>query len=261
VLADCHTHLDQYPPQETSAILERARAAGVTMVAAAGGTVESSRACVALAREHPMVLAGVGIHPMDITGPVDDSSYCQLRELASSKKVVMISEVGLDFQEARSPRPLQDQVFRAQIRLARELGLPIVFHTREADEATLQVLREEAAWQVGGAWHYFQGSEAQARETLELGFSISLAKPLLRLPHLQQVATRLPLEGIVLETDAYPQPWKRKRANWTEPKDVRAVAERLAQLRGISLEEVAAATTTNLRRMLRDRWVGQQAHV
>ena len=253
MLADCHTHLDQYAAEEIPAILERAQAAGVGLVIAAGSTLDSSRACVALAQQHPIVYAGVGMHPMDLSGPVDETTYAELARLASPAscgKVMVISEVGLDYMEGCPPRQLQEQVFRAHIRLALELELPIVFHTREAAEDTLRLLREEGAQRVGGAWHYFQGEETLAQEAMDMGFFISLAKPLLRLPQLQEVASRLPLDRIVLETDAYPQPWKRRRTNWTEPKDVRAVAEKLAELRGISLEEVASATTANLSRML-----------
>lgn len=148
---------------------------------------------------------------------------------------------------------MQHQAFRRQIALAREVGLPIVFHSREAHADTLRLLREEHAEDVGAVMHYFQGDEATAREAIASGFLISLARPLLRLPHLQEVAARLPLGHIVLETDAAPQPWKKHRRNWTEPYHVRLVAEKLAELQGVSLEEVARVTSANLLRLLRRR--------
>ena len=143
------------------------------------------------------------------------------------------------------------------MRLARDLRLPVIFHSRglpnvpETHREVLRVLREERGWEVGGAMHYFQGDAAVAAECLDLGFHVSLAKPLLRLPHLQEVAAVLPLDGIVLETDSYPQPFKGKRERWTEPKDVREVAAKLAELKGTTLEEVAAATCDNLLRLYR----------
>lgn len=253
MLADCHTHIDQYPPDELEGLVARAHEAGVNAIIVAGTTVASSARCVALAQRSSTLFAGVGIHPTEVQAPVDEACYAQLRELArSSPRVVAVSEVGLDFGPESPELALQYQAFREQVRLARELRLPIIFHSREpsgqpeAHMETLRVLREERAWEVGGVMHYFQADEATARECLDLGFFISLAKPLLRLPHLQELAAGLPLESIVLETDSYPQPFKARRASWTEPKDVRLVAERLAALKGISLEEVAQATTANL---------------
>ena len=134
---------------------------------------------------------------------------------------------------------------RPQIRLARELRKPIVFHSREAHEETLRVLREERAYEVGAVMHYFQGDLRTAQQAIDLGFYISLARPLLRLPHLQQVAAELPLEHVVLETDAAPQPFKAKRGNWTEPRHLKDIAIKLAELQGRTVEEVEAITTGN----------------
>ncbi len=249
---DSHTHLSDYPPEEVGGVLERARNADVRTVVAAGTGLESSRASVALARAHEGVYAGVGLHPMDLKGPVDDATYAALAGLARSHpKVVCISEVGLDFLPTSPPPEVQDQAFREQIRLALELRLPIIFHSRESHPEVLRTLREEGAGKAGGAMHYFQADLATAREAMEMGFFISLARPLLRLPELQEVARQLPLESIVLETDSAPQPWKKYRKNWTEPHHVRVVAEKLAELKAVTLEEVASATTANLRRLLR----------
>ena len=169
----------------------------------------------------------------------------------SSSKVVCISEVGLDYLPASPDHDTQDQVFRQHIRLARSLKLPVIFHSRESHPAVFKVLREENADEVGGAMHYFQGDEATAREAINCGFYISLARPLIRLPALQEVAKIIPLENIVLETDAAPQPFKKYRTNWTEPRHVQSVAQTLAEIKRIPVEEVARATTGNLARMLR----------
>jgi TatD DNase family protein len=245
-LIDCHSHLDSFSDEEVGQILDRAHEVGVGAVITAGTTLESSARAVQLATTFPAIFTGVGVHPMDLTGPIDNEAYGTLRDLAtSSGAVVTISEIGLDFMEGMPDRAVQYQAFREQIRLARELALPIVFHSREAHPETLKVLREERAYSVSGAMHYFQGDLATARQALDLGFYISLARPLLRLPELQEVAKLLPLESIVIETDAAPQPFKSKRESWTEPRHCRDIAEKLAELRSAPIEQIEEATTHN----------------
>ena len=261
MLIDCHVHLDTYSDQEVSDVLDRGTSAGVEHVVSAGTTLASSRRSIELSSLFAGLFSGVGIHPMDIHGPVDQSTYEELLGLArSSDKVVAISEIGLDYIEGAPERATQFQAFREQIRLARELALPIVFHSREAHEDVLRVLREERAYEVGGAMHYFQADEATAKAAIDLGFYISLARPLLRLPRLQALAARLPLEHIVLETDAAPQPFKAKRENWTEPRHVRDIAEKLASLQGRPFQEVEHATTRNAVKMLGTRWQAATGH-
>jgi len=263
MLADCHTHLDQYPHADLEQVVARARNAEVTAIIVAGTTISSSARCVALAQENPALFAGVGIHPTEVQAPVDEICYLWLKQLArSSPRVVAISEVGLDFGPDAPELALQYQAFREQVRLAREVRLPIIFHSREpvgrpeAHLETLRILREERAWEVGGVMHYFQTDNAIAWKCLDLGFFISLAKPLLRIPQLQALAKELPLENIILETDSYPQFFKVKRSSWTEPKDARLVAQQLAKLKGIELEEVAQVTNANLLSM----YTGSGAH-
>ena len=251
LLGDCHTHLDQYAPAELPGILERAGEAGVGFAVCAGTTLESTRACVELSSRYGPLYAGVGIHPMEAHRLIDEETLDELERLATgSSKVVCVSEIGLDFLPTSPDHEVQFQVFREQIRLARRLKLPIIFHSRESHPEVLRILREERAGDVGGAMHYFQSDEATARAAIDCGFFISLARPLLRLPELQEVARSLPLEHIVLETDAAPQPFKKHRTNWTEPRHVHAVAQCLAEVKGITLDEVAAITTRNLTGLL-----------
>ena len=243
MLIDCHAHLDAFSDAEVSPILERARLAGVAIVVTACTTLESSLRSARLSSRFEALFSGVGIHPMDLDGPVDDSTCERLAQTANStSKVLVISEIGLDFMEGMPDRAIQYQAFRQQIRLARELRLPVVFHSREADDETLRVLREEQAYQVGGIMHYFQGDMDTARRAMDLGFYISLARPLLRLPNLQAVAA--------------PQPFKSKRGNWTEPRHVREVAGKLAELQDRSVEEVEAATSESFLSLIESRrWV------
>jgi TatD DNase family protein len=251
LLGDAHTHLDQYAPEEIPGIVERARQAGLGFIICAGTTLESTAACVELSRQYDVFYAGVGIHPMEAHAPVDQATYERLETLArENPRVVCISEVGLDYLPESPDHQVQDQVFRQHIRLARSLKLPIIFHSRESHADVFRVLREEQAGEVGGAMHYFQGDEATAREAIDCGFFISLARPLLRLPELQEVARVIPLDNIVLETDAYPQPFKKYRHNWTEPRHVLEVAQKLAEIKNTTLEEVAGITTRNLAGLL-----------
>ena len=249
-LVDTHTHLDSFSDAEVSSILARARRVGVGAVISAGTTENTSRRAVELTSAFPDMFAGVGVHPMDLEGPIDDPAYARLHDMASSTgRVVVVSEIGLDFMEGMPDRAVQYQAFRRQIELARDLRLPIVFHSREAHSETLRVLREERAYEVGGTMHYFQADARTAEEAIDLGFLISLARPLLRLPHLQEVAASLPLEHVVLETDAAPQPFKARRENWTEPRHLRDVAQKLADLQRRDVREIEEATTQNVLRL------------
>ena len=251
-LADAHTHLDQYGPEEIPGILDRADAAGLKFIVCAGTTLESTRDCIRMTEEHDLFFAGVGIHPMNAHNPIDDDTYAQLEDLAKNNpKVVCISEIGLDFLPESPDHEVQYQVLREQVRLARSLALPVIFHSRESHPEVFRTLREERADEVGGVMHYFQGDEPTARAAIDCGFFISLARPLTRLPELQEVAKVIPLENIVLETDAYPQPFKKYRHNWTEPRHVLEVAQQLADLKGVPLSEVSRVTTRNLARLLR----------
>ena len=216
MFVDCHTHLEQHSRDELPAILDRALQVGVSAIIIAGTTVESSRQAVLLAHKYHALLAGVGVHPMDLNGHLSQTDLDTLNELADDPKTVVMSEIGLDHMRGAPDHQIQEDAFRSQINIALEKRLPIVYHTRAATAYTLRLLKEERAFVVGGAAHYFQGDWDDACQVLDMGFYISLAKPLLRLPDLQEVAKRLPLNRIVLETDAYPQKFKRHRENWTE---------------------------------------------
>ncbi len=254
---DSHTHLDQYQPDEIPGILDRARRAGITAIISAGVTLDSSQQSVALAHEyHGVVWAGVGVHPMEPAIDLSDGDVNRLRELAAGPEVVCLSEVGLDYQAGMPDRRVQDHGLRLQLRIAVDTSLPVVFHNRDAGLEPLRVLDEEVQGRVPVVAHYFQGPLDYARECLDRGIMLSLAKPLLRLPDLQEIVRDIvPLERIVLETDAYPQPFKRKRANWTEPWQVTQVAAKVAELKSISIQEVAEVTSANVERVLGRRLV------
>lgn len=274
---DIHTHIDQHEPDELPGIVERARSAGVGAIIAAGVTVASSERCVRIAHEHAAVFAGVGVHPEDMTGELTSDDLDRLRRLAADQRVVVMSETGLDHTPPESFRPapgtdwkpstgpewheIQERAFRAQVTIAREQGLAVVFHNRLATEDTLRVLKEERVVETGGAAHYFQGGWEYAKALLDLGLHISLAKPLLRSPELQETVRKAPLDRIVLETDSYPQPYKPVRAKWTEPRDAPLIAAKVAELHRVAVEEVRESTTRNALRLMGRRGVPVSAAV
>ena len=246
MLIDIHTHIQQHDPSEVPGMLQRAEEVGVSTIIAAGTTIDDSRKAIRLAETYSNVYAGVGIHPSDLEAPISPEDIATLDSMASHERVVTVmSEIGIDHMPNSPDHRWQEEAFAAQIEIAKSRNLPVVFHVREhlddlscfeARASALAILADQDAGQLGGAAHYFQGDYDYAQKVLDLGLKISFAKPLLRSKELQDVARRVPIDSIVLETDAYPQPFKKNRAKWTEPKDVRLVAEFLAQIRGISLD-------------------------
>ena len=256
MLVDSHTHLEQYPDYELDGILARSRDARVQAIFLAGTTVLDSQRTAHLASRYDNLFAGVGIHPTEVLSGWTPHTLGELEAiLTKASRVLAISEIGLDFTVSPDSFPSQYSAFRQQIELARKVDLPIIFHSREDSSSegkhdeTLRLLREERAWEVGGVMHYFQAYRHVADQCLDLGFYISFGKPLLRLDSLQETAREIPLDSIVLETDSYPQPFKSRRELWTEPKDVLEVAIKLADIRRITVEEVAHTTTQNMLRL------------
>lgn len=252
MFCDSHCHLDQFPDADLEGIVQRASASGVGLIVTVGTTLASSRRALQLADRFDVIYAGVGLHPQDLVAPMNEWDTQTLKELAlSTARVVCISETGLDFQAASPNREWQIEAFRRHIRLARELKMPIDFHARDAYEEILPIMKEEKAEEAGAIWHYFQGDSMKAMEALDMGFYLSLAKPLLRMPELEEVTKGIPIDRIVLETDSYPQPFKKNPIRRTEPSHVVQVAEKVAQIKGLTLAAVAEVTTANLRRALR----------
>lgn len=252
-LVDGHTHVDQFDAPDLEPLLERARRANVGLIIAAGTTVPSCQRVVELAQTHSLIRAGIGLHPADLSAPLDDRTAEFLRGLAMEPGVVEWSECGLDYMPDSPDKTMQQTALRIQIRIARDLGLPLVTHSREADDDTVRILREEHAEDVGGAWHYFGGSMYLAECAIDLGFYVSLAKPLLREEPLQEVAAHLPMDNVVIETDSYPQPFKKNWLRRTEPWHLPQVAEKLAEIQGLDIETVAEMTTANYLRMLKGK--------
>ncbi|MBE0465618.1 MAG: TatD family hydrolase [Candidatus Desulforudis sp.] len=246
-LVDTHAHLDHIRfAEDRKQVLDRARDAGVGLIVTVADDLESARAAVNLADENPSVFAAVGVHPHDAAGAAP-GYLAEVRRLALRPRVVAVGEIGLDYHYDFSPRPVQREVFAAQLDLAAEVGLPVVVHSRQATADTFALLRE-ARW-TGAVMHCFGGDWEAARSFLELGCYISLAGVVTfkGAAALCEVARKVPEDRLLLETDApYLAPAPR-RGHRNEPGYLYHTAAFVAGLRGVSLERLAEITTANAR--------------
>jgi TatD DNase family protein len=256
VLTDTHAHLD-YPEFQSDfpSVLARAEAAGVKRLISIGTGLDSSRAVAALAEKFPQVWAGAGVHPNHVPDERPDFIPV-LREIAQQPRIVAIGETGLDYfrlkKDDTAGRAAQAAAFRAQLDLAAELGKPIVIHEREAWDDTLAILREYTG-RVRAVFHCFGKSPAHAAEVLALGHLVSFTGIVTfkNAPDAQASAAAVPLDSFMVETDCpylAPVPHRGKKC---EPAFVRHTAEHIAALRGISLEELSAATEATAERFFK----------
>ncbi len=252
ILVDSHCHIDgEQFDADRDEVVERAREAGVAAMLNIGtGDPHSDdfQRAVSLAEKYEGVYASVGVHPHDAK-LYDDKAEAHLIELVkSSTKVIAWGEIGLDFYYDHSPRDVQIEVFRRQIRTARELGLPIIIHSRDADDETVEILTEECSWSgFRGIMHCFGGTPQMAEALMSLGFLISFAGNVTfkKAENLRDAARVVPLDKLLIETDCpflTPVPFRGKR---NEPSFVAHTAAFLADLYGIVVSELATRTTRN----------------
>jgi TatD DNase family protein len=259
MFVDSHAHLDgpKYAG-DLDAVLERARAAGVENILCIGnGTGPHTLDCAArLAEQYEELFASTGVHPHE-AALANDASYIEIERLIREKKVIAVGEIGLDYFYKHSPPEVQQAVFIRQMEIARSAKLPIILHIRpavdsdDAWEHAFRLLREH--WQasgLGGIFHCFTGDAEKAKRALDLGFFISFAG-VVTFPKsgaIQQAARAVPLDRMLIETDSpylAPSPHRGQR---NEPAYVVETARYIAQLRGVDVEEVGAATSTNFNR-------------
>lgn len=246
-LVDSHCHLEMKPFWgDLDAVLDRAAAAGVRQIVSVGIDLPSSRNALALAERFENIFATVGIHPHAVAG-ITEADYEEMRLLASHPKVVAFGEIGLDFFKKYAPEDQQVKHFRRQLRLARELELPLIIHDRDAHHQVMALLQESGPFPAGGVMHCFSGDMALAEQTLELGFFVSVPGivTFTSADDLREVAAQVPLASLLLETDGpylAPVPMRGKR---NEPAYLFHTARKVAELRSISLAELATATTAN----------------
>ena len=203
-----------------------------------------------LVEAYDFLFAAVGWHPVDAID-MTDADLDWIESLTAHPKVVAIGEMGLDYYWDKSPKDIQMEVFRKQIRLAKKVKLPIIIHNRDATEDTVSILQEEGAAEVGGIMHCFSGSVETAKICLDMNFYISLGGPVTfkNAKKPKEVATEVPLDRLLIETDCpylAPHPYRGKR---NEPAYVKLVAEQIAEIKQISIEEVSQVTTANAKKL------------
>lgn len=249
MIPDSHAHLDLIE-RDTGEVLSEARSASVSPVITIGITIDSSIEAVRAAATHEGVFAAVGIHPNDTTGAKPED-FDRLEEIAgSSVRVVAIGETGLDYYRDRSPADRQKWALREHVRMARKLGLALIVHDREAHGDVLEVLADEGAGDPPVIMHCFSGGEAVLRKCVARGYYISFAGPLTfkKNEEARRLAALAPLEKLLVETDApflSPEPFRGK-PNF--PGRVRLVAEALARVKAVSLEEMECILKENTAR-------------
>ncbi len=254
MLIDSHTHIHFKDFQnETEAILNRAQKAGVSQLVNVATDLATSRTVIEIATRYPGVFAAVGVHPHDVA-KMADGDLAALKSLASSSsKVVAIGEVGLDYYYEHSPKDVQQSRLRDFVKLSAETKLPLIIHCRDAFEDCFRILDEENGWKQGGVFHCYTGNLETAEKILKKGFYVSFSGIVTfkKSQELQEVARRLSRDRFLIETDCpflAPEPHRGKR---NEPAYVRLVASKLAELRGVSFEEIAALTSRNTRELFR----------
>ncbi|MFH1375078.1 MAG: TatD family hydrolase [Patescibacteria group bacterium] len=259
MLIDTHCHLD-FPQfkKDFDTVLARAGEAGIGKMINPGVGIKESRQAVELAKNYENIFAAVGIHPheasslFELRSPgvnsLNEGVLAELEELAEDPKVIAIGEIGLDYFRMRNEKSIQQEAFRKQLELAQKLKKPVIIHSREADEDIFKILDD---FEVQGVFHCFGGDWAFAQQVLERGFLIGLTGVVTfpKAVNTHEVAANVPLEKLLVETDApflAPQKFRGQRC---EPAFVREVGERIAELKGVSLEEVAGQTTKNARKL------------
>ncbi len=253
MLIDSHAHLEMPEfRKDLKEVLQRAKASGVEYIFTVGTGKKDWRATLEIAESNSMVYALLGVHPHHAK-EIDEQTYPILKQLCQNRKVKALGEIGLDFFRNLSPQEIQLRRFREQIELAKELNLPIVIHDRDAHQETLEVLRSQKAEQCGGIIHCFSGDYDMAKTCLDMGFYISIPGNITfkNAERLREVVSRLPLDSLLIETDApflTPEPYRGKR---NEPSYVRYTAEKIAEIKKVAFEKVAEATTENALRVFR----------
>jgi TatD DNase family protein len=247
MLVDSHAHLEMPEfKKDLEGVIQRAKEAGVEYIFTVGTEKRDWKRALEIANSHPSIYAILGVHPHNAK-EIDDQTYLLLKELCQNKKVKAYGEIGLDFFRNLSPREIQLKRFQEQIELAKELGLPIVVHDREAHQETLEILKSEKANVCGGIIHCFSGDDEMAKACMDMGFYISIPGSITfkNAESFRKIVKSIPLDSLLVETDApflTPEPFRGKR---NEPSYVRYTAQKVAEIKKVSFEKVAEVTTEN----------------
>lgn len=253
MIFDTHTHINTDAfKEDREAVILRAAELGVTQMAVVGFDTPTIEGSLELSQTHKNIYSIIGWHPTE-AGSYTKKLETDLMEKLDLPKVVALGEIGLDYHWMEDPKEVQEKVFRRQIAIAREFGLPISIHTRDAIEDTYRILADEKIHDIGGIMHSFSGDTEWMEKFIDLGMFISLSGVVTfkKAAELQEVAKVVPLDKLLVETDApylTPVPYRGKR---NEPGYTRYVAERIAELRGVDFEQIAIQTTQNAERLFR----------
>ncbi len=249
---DTHTHLQfESYDEDRELVIQRAIKNNVDAMITIGTDLKSSNQALELAKKFAVVFASVGIHPNDCKN-ASESDMNKIIHLADEEKAIAIGEIGLDYYRQYTTKEKQQEVLRRQINIARELGLPMIIHNREAHADIFKVLKEEKAEEISGVFHSFSGDVAFLDSILALNYHVSFTGPVtFKNTNYNQLIERVPLEQILLETDSpflAPVPFRGKR---NEPSYVRYIAEKISQVKGIPTEKLAEITSENARSLFR----------
>ncbi len=251
MLIDSHAHLEMPDfKRDLEVVIQRAQDSGVGYIFTVGTEKRDWKRALEISNAHSSIYVVLGVHPHNAK-EIDGETYPILRELCQNKKVKAYGEIGLDFFRNLSPREIQLKRFREQIGLAKELQLPIVIHDREAHQETLEILKVEKAGACGGIIHCFSGDYEMAKACMDMGFCISIPGSITfkNTERFREIVKRLPLDALLVETDApfiTPEPFRGKR---NEPSYVRYTAQKVAEIKKVSFEKVAEVTTENALRV------------
>ncbi|ASB86630.1 TatD family hydrolase [Bacillus sonorensis] len=251
MLFDTHAHLNaEQFNEDLEDVIARAKEAKVEHIVVVGFDRPTIKRVMELIETYDFIYAAIGWHPVDAIDMTDEDLQW-IKELSSHEKVVAIGEMGLDYHWDKSPKDIQKEVFRKQIALAKEVKLPIVIHNRDATEDVVTILREEGAEEVGGIMHCFTGSAEVAKECINMNFYLSFGGPVTfkNAKKPKEVVKQIPNDRLLIETDCpylTPHPFRGKR---NEPGYVKLVAEQIAELKGMTYEEVAAITSENAKKL------------
>jgi TatD DNase family protein len=252
MIFDTHAHLNAHQYKEDlESVIQKSKNENVTNILVVGFDKETIISAIEIAENNEGIYAGIGWHPVDAID-FKDEHLVWIEELTNNPKVIAIGEIGLDYYWDKSPKDVQLEVFKKQINLAKKVKLPIIIHNRDATKDVLDTLIMENAEQVGGIMHCFNGSIETAQICMDLGFYLSIGGPVTfkNAVNLQKVVEQIPLDRLLVETDCpylTPHPFRGKR---NDPSYIKHIVQKIADIKNITFEEVAEATTSNAIKLL-----------
>lgn len=253
MLIDSHVHLDDERfDGDRDILINSLKDNKIELVINIGADMNSSMSSIELSKRYDNIYAAIGVHPHSAS-EMTEKTLDELREMSKEDKVIAIGEIGLDYYYDNSPRDIQRKWFREQLELAKELDLPVIIHSRDATKETYDIIKEVQDGTLRGVLHCFSGSVEVAMEYIKLGFYISIGGTVTfkNARVVREVAEAVPLDKLLIETDCpylTPEPYRGKR---NEPMFVKYVAEKIAEIRGISVEELAKFTNKNTKELFR----------